>query len=82
MGDTGKIMDHTKFRNEGDKVFASKPQPYRFLSFFVVGSKIIVTNGFRKKSDKLPAGEKDTALQAKADYAVRTQQGGYYEDHV
>ena len=46
MGDVGKIMDETKFRNEGDKIFAFKPQPHRFLSFFVIGHKIIVANAF------------------------------------
>ena len=35
MGDFGKISDITKFRNEGDKIFAFKPQPERFLSFFM-----------------------------------------------
>ena len=80
MGDVGKIMDETKFRNEGDKVFAFKPQPYRFLSFFVVGHKIIVTNAFQKKTDKLPVGEKGSALEAMSDYAKRTEEGTYYED--
>jgi len=31
MGDFGKINDKTKFRNEGDKIFAFKSQPNRFL---------------------------------------------------
>lgn len=56
MGDVGKIRDETKFRNEGDKVYAFKSQPHRFLSFFVEGKKIIVTNAFWKKQDKLPPG--------------------------
>jgi hypothetical protein len=33
MGETGRIGDESKFRNEGDKIYAFKPQPYRFLSF-------------------------------------------------
>ena len=82
IGDTGQILDTTKYRNEGDKIFAFKPQPYRFLSFFVVGSKIIITNGFRKRTAKLPAGEKDFALRCLADYMSRTKQGDYYEDNV
>ena len=48
IGDFGKISDITKFRNESGKVFAFKPQPDRFLSFFYVGKKVIVTNAFRK----------------------------------
>ena len=79
MAETGKIFDATKFRNEGDKIYAFKPQPDRYLCFFVVGRKIIVTNGFEKKSQKLPPGEKDRAIRAKNDYERRTQSGVYYE---
>ena len=63
IGDFGKISDITKFRNEGGKIFAFKPQPDRFLSFFYVGKKIVVTNGFRKKAQKLPEKEKGLALK-------------------
>jgi hypothetical protein len=79
MGEVGKIFDSTKFRNEGDQIMAFKPQPDRFLCFFVVGRKIVVTNGFEKKSQKLPSGEKDRALKAKVDYEARTKKGTYYE---
>jgi hypothetical protein len=58
MGDIGKIIDTTKFNNEGDQIFAFKPQPDRFLCFFVKKGKIIVTNGFCKKQQKLPKTEK------------------------
>jgi hypothetical protein len=43
IGDFGKISDITKFRNEGGKIFAFKPQPDRFLSFFVTSQKIRAT---------------------------------------
>ena len=59
MGDFGKIYDITKFRNEGDGIYAFKPQPDRYLSFFADGKKIIVTNGFKKKTDKLPKKKKN-----------------------
>jgi phage-related protein len=65
MGDFGKIFNKTKFRYEGDGIYAFKPQPDRYLSFFTEGKKIIVTNGFTKKSDKLPKNEKDLALKLK-----------------
>lgn len=68
MGDFGVIFDKTKFRNEGDGIYAFKPQPDRYLCFFFVGKKIIVTNAFHKKSDKLPKSEKDTALKNMANY--------------
>jgi phage-related protein len=79
MGDIGKIRDETKFRNEGDKIFAFKPQPHRFLSFFVEGKKIIVTNAFWKKQDKLPKSEKDRALNCMNSYKQRLKEGIYYE---
>lgn len=78
MGESGKIFDITKFRNEGDKIFAFKPQPERYLCFFFTGRKIIITNGFEKKSQKLPPGEKERALKAKADFERRVNQGVYY----
>ena len=75
MGDFGKIFDITKFRNEGDGIYAFKPQPDRYLSFFTDGKKIIVTNGFTKKTDKLPADEKILAIKYRKDYFNR-QNGG------
>ncbi len=80
MGDIGKIQNKTKFRNENDGIYAFKPQPDRFLCFFVKGKKIIVTNAFKKKQDKLPKQEKDRAVACKADYEIRIKQGVYYEN--
>ena len=68
MGDTGKIFDKTKFRNEDDKIYAFKPQPDRYLCFFRIGKKIIVTNAFQKKTDKLPVEEKEHAIMAMKKY--------------
>jgi phage-related protein len=79
LGDMGQIRDLRKFRNEGDKIFALKSQPERFLSFFFTGRKVIITNAFVKKSDKLPPGEKDWALRAKRDYETRVNGKKYYE---
>jgi len=78
MGDFGRISDITKFRNEGDKIFAFKPQPHRFLSFFFAGKKIIVTNAFCKKSQKLPDEEKQKALSRKENYEQRVTSETYY----
>lgn len=79
MAEAGKIFDITRFRNEGDQIYAFKPQPDRYLCFFVVGRKIIVTNGFEKKSQKLPENEKERALRAKEDFERRIKKGIYYE---
>lgn len=40
----------------------------RVLYFFVVGQKIILTNGFVKKTDKTPAHEISKAKRYRADY--------------
>jgi len=79
IGDFGRISDITKFRNEGDRIFAFKPQPDRFLSFFYTGKKIIVTNAFRKKSQKLPEEEKERAQRAMQNYTERVLKDAYYE---
>jgi len=75
MGDFGKIFDIKKFRYEEDGIYAFKPQPDRYLSFFTEGRKIIVTNGFRKTTEKLPKNEKDIALKYKQDYLERKSGG-------
>ena len=79
LGEAGQIRDITKFRNEGDKIFTFKPQPERFLCFFFTGRKVVITNAFHKKSDKLPPGEKERALNAKKDFEERFRKGTYYE---
>ena len=79
MGNIGVIKNETKFRNEGDKIYAFKPQPHRFLCFFFTGQKIIVTNAFHKKTDKLPPKEKDRALKIKENHESRISSGDYYE---
>lgn len=79
IGDGGEIRDKTKFNSEGDKIYAFKPQPYRFLCFFFDGKKIIVTNAFHKKQPKLPKNEKERALKVKTDYETRAKRGEYYD---
>lgn len=78
MGDHGEIRNKEKFRNEGDKIYAFKPQPHRFLCFFVDKGKIIITNAFTKKGQKLPKSEKERALRIKRDYEERVKKGEYY----
>lgn len=78
MGDLGSVFDKTKFRNEGDQIYAFKTQPDRYLCFFYIGKKIIITNAFEKKTDKLPKQEKLKALRYKQSYEWRTAEGEYY----
>ena len=79
MGDFGKIFDKTKFRYEGDGIYVFKPQPDKYLSFFTNGRKIIVTNGFMKKTDKLPKNEKKLAERCRQDYLERNPGGKNHE---
>lgn len=79
MGDAGEIRNEEKFINEGDQIYAFKTNPDRFFCFFFEGSKIIITNAYEKKSQKMPVREKEKALKAKADYQNRCKKGTYYE---
>jgi len=79
LADTGLIRNEKRFRNEGNQIYAFKPMPDRFLCFFYQGSKIVVTNAFVKKCDKLPVKEKEKALRAKADYISKCVRGLYYD---
>jgi phage-related protein len=43
----------------------------RIFYFFVIGKKIILTNGFTKKTQKTPPREIELALNYKKDYELR-----------
>ena len=45
----------------------------RVLYFFVVGRRVILTNGFIKQSAKTPAGEKELAKRYRAEYLSRKE---------
>jgi phage-related protein len=45
----------------------------RVLYFFVVGQKIILTNGFIKKTQKTPKSEIELAKKYRADYLSREE---------
>ena len=78
--DFGKISNKEQFRNEGDKIYALKPQPDRFLCFFFTGKKIIITNAFQKKTQKLPTNQKEKAIKYMNDFIQRHEEGRYYEE--
>lgn len=52
----------------------------RYLCFFVKGKKIIITNAFIKKTDKLPKDEIEQALKVKNSFEERVKQGDYYHE--
>ncbi len=78
LANAGVIRDKAKFNFEGNKIYAFKPKPHRFLCFFFKGKKIIITNGFVKKQDKLPLEEKKKALKYYEDFEDRNKKGNYY----
>ena len=43
----------------------------RVLYFFYIDKKIVLTNGFVKKTQKTPRGEIKTAKERRADYLIR-----------
>ena len=63
---------------ENDNIFAFKPKPDRFLSFFVKDKRIIVTNAFKKKTNKLPKNEKIRSIELRKNYLKRLKEGTYY----
>jgi phage-related protein len=75
MGDFRKIYDETKFTYEGDKIYAFQPQPDRYLSCFTKEKKIIITNAFWKKTQKMPKNEKTLAVKCMNDYYARNLGG-------
>lgn len=78
LGDLGQVRNKQKFRYEGDKIYAFKPRLHRFLAFFFAGGKVIGTNAFTKKRDKLPPGEKERARKRMKDDEERVKEGSYY----
>lgn len=81
IAEQGKIFDVTKFRlvDSKDKIFEFKPVGHRFFNFFYEGGKIIITNGYMKKSQKVSGNDLEKARNMKKDYIRRVREGIYYE---
>lgn len=80
MANFGKIFNITKFMNEDDGIYAFKTDQDRYLCFFSKDRKIIITNAFTKKTQKLPPKEKAKAIIAYKSYIHRIEKGIYYEE--
>ncbi|WP_204367849.1 type II toxin-antitoxin system RelE/ParE family toxin [Candidatus Jidaibacter acanthamoebae] len=72
IGDFGKIFNDAKFNYEGNKIYAFNLPSNRFLCFFYRGEKIIITNAFYNKGQKLPIKEKELALECMKSYIEST----------
>lgn len=49
-----------------------------FFNFFYEGRKIIITNGYMKKSQKVSRKDLERAREIKRDYTYRVKGGSYY----
>src|SRR5205085_2217522 len=78
MGDSGFINNREKFCHEGNQIYAFKAFQDRFFCFFFYGSKIIITNAYLKKHQKLLISAKQKALNARENYILRVNLGKYY----
>ncbi len=81
IADHGRLFDITKFRkvDSRDNIFEFKPVNHRFFSFFYKGRKIIITNAYIKKSQKVNKRDLEKARNMKKAYADRIKGGIYYE---
>ena len=81
MAEEGRLFDETKFRlvDRREKIYEFKPFAERFFSFFPGGEKIIMTNAYRKKGQKVDRRELARAINFKNDYEFRVSGGVYYE---
>ena len=73
IADHGKLFDITKFRkvDTKDNIFEFKPVDHRFFSFFYKGKKIIITNAYMKKSQKVSKRDLEKAKNMKKTYIDR-----------
>ena len=81
MAENGRLFDEGKFRivDKQEKIYEFKPMAERFFNFFYEGKKVILTNAYRKKSQKVNNRELAKAINFKKDYEFRVKWGGYYE---
>ena len=81
IADHGILFNKTKFRKVDSKenIFEFKPLDHRFFSFFYKNRKIIITNAYRKKSQKVSKRDLEKAKNMKITYTDRLKEGVYYE---
>ncbi len=77
----GDRPPQTMYRIEDseNKIYALKPRDERFFNFTTVGAKVIITNAYHKRSQKVDRDELAKAIRFREDYLRRVQGGTYYE---
>ncbi|MFH1645343.1 MAG: type II toxin-antitoxin system RelE/ParE family toxin [Candidatus Omnitrophota bacterium] len=81
IAEHGKLFDITKFRlvDSKDKIYEFKPAGHRFFNFFYEGGKLIITNAYIKKSQKVSNRDLEKSKAIRKDYVSRVKGGKYYE---
>jgi len=79
----GRLNNTEKCESEGDGVFALKPSQIRLVFFYdaVKRRVIIITHGYRKKSQKMPRKEFNKAVNFRTRY-MRDLKAGRVEYDV
>lgn len=82
IAENGRIFDDRKFRiiDKNTRIYEFKPMVERFFNFFSDGRRIIITNAYRKKGQKVDGRELARAVDLKNDYELRVKRGQYYEN--
>jgi len=67
--------------DRAEKVYAFKPGAERLFNFMYRGGKVIITNAYRKHSQRMDKKDKEklkVAAKYKRDYLKRVKEGTYY----
>lgn len=67
-GEQGKISNEEQFKNLEDGLWEFKRFKIRFICFFHIGGRVILTHGFIKKRDKTPREEIERAKRFRAEF--------------
>jgi hypothetical protein len=74
IGEQGRIANKEQFKRiEGTEFFEFKNFQIRMPCFFLPGSLVVITHGFRKKGDRIPPSEIDRATRIKQEDVARSQ---------
>ena len=77
LEEKGPLLREPYSKSLGDGIFEVRAKQgsdiSRVLYFFVVGKRIILTNGFVKKTQKTPTNEIECAKRYRKDYQTRKE---------
>lgn len=78
LKENGNELREPYTKSLGDGIFELRAKQgsdiSRVLYFFVVGKKIVLTNGFIKKTQKTPQGEIELAKKYRADFLSKNNE--------